>query len=544
VRKLYRPLWPVLLTLVAGVGVLFALAYLPSDEEGEALPDRSGSYIEGVAGAPSNVNPLVASSNEADRDLVSLVFSSLVRLGPAGAVQPDLALEVPRVTPDGLSYVFQLRPGLTWHDGEPLDAADVIFTVRTIQQPQFAGDPNLAELFRDVEIEAQNEETVVMTLAQPYAPFLAHLAGVGILPEHLLRGDTSGEIIESTFGQQPVGSGPFRLSSLSPQSAVLRPFGNYHEGTPFLDRLELRFYSDDSALLNALRNGEIEGALFRPGLDGEALSYLEGEAALTRRTLHGTPMTVVYLNAEVPVFESGRVRLALQHALDVEALIAGTLGGQALPLDSPIPRDLWAYVAMPEAYAYDPDLAASLLDEEGWVIGPQGREKDGQLLQFSLAASDDPQQVAVAQELARQWAALGIQVTVQVSGASQFVDGVLLPRRFESALVTVDPGPDPDTYPLWHSSQALGEGRNLSGFSNSQVDELLENGRLTTSPTQRADGYRLFQEIFASELPAVLLYTPTYQYVTPAGLQGLSPGLLFTTSSRFSDVFAWFVEGQ
>ena len=135
-----------------------------------------------------------------------------------------------------------------------------------------------------------------------------------------------------------------------------------------------------------------------------------------------------------------------------------------------------------------------------------------------------------------------MEVDLRVSGASVFVEGVLLPREFETALVTVDPGPDPDPYPLWHSSQVFGNGRNLSGFSNLEVDRLLENGRQTTSDGERAEAYRMFQEIFAVEVPAVLLHTLTYQYVVPAELQGLSPGLLVGLSSRFDDVFSWYIE--
>ena len=130
---------------------------------------------------------------------------------------------------------------------------------------------------------------------------------------------------------------------------------------------------------------------------------------------------------------------------------------------------------------------------------------------------------------------------MQVSGASQFVEGVLIPRAFEAALVSVDLGPDPDPYPLWHSSQAFGDGRNLASFSDAEADRLLENARLTSSAAQRAGDYRAFQEIYAGKAPAVLLYTPTYQYVVRSDLRGLAPGLLTSLSARFSDVHRWFV---
>src|SRR3990172_2253961 len=113
-RVLYRPRWPLLLALIAGVGGLVALTYLPAAPSGELRPTAGGGYVEGVSGSPSVVNPLFATFNQVDSDLSSLIFSGLMRLGPNGGVLPDLA-ETEKGTPDGLNYIFELRPGLVWH---------------------------------------------------------------------------------------------------------------------------------------------------------------------------------------------------------------------------------------------------------------------------------------------------------------------------------------------------------------------------------------------------------------------------------------------
>jgi peptide/nickel transport system substrate-binding protein len=542
VNRLYHPRWPLLLALVIGVGALVALAYVPSRDSSDALPERGGSYVEGVAGAPSIINPLYAGFNDVDQDLSALVFAGLVQLGPNGAVEPDMA-ELPTITPDGLTYVFEMKPGLVWHDGAALTTEDVLFTIDMMQHPNFEGDPVLADLFRGVQAVAADERTIIVSLPEPFSPFLARGATVGILPKHLLEGVTPSELPTIAFNKQPIGSGPFRLTGLTGAAAVLQPFDAYHAGRPFLERLELRFYRDDGELLSALRNDEVAGALFRPGgLDSEEVAFVDGDAASARRILHPTTYGIVYLNNGNELFQSPDVRSALQHALDVPTLIENVLSGQAIPMDSPIASDLWAYIGSPGAYAFEPDLALERLRDEGWDRVDGVLERDGEPFAFSLAASDDPVQQQVAQEIARQWTEFGAQVTVQVSGASQFVEGVLLPRQFEAALVSVDPGPDPDPYPFWHSSQTLNEGRNLAGYSDAEVDELLENGRLASSPAQRAEDYRTFQEIFAEDAPSVLLYLPTYQYVVDADLQGVSPGLLLTLASRFEDIHQWFVE--
>ena len=539
--SLYRPRWPLLLALVAGVGAIIAFAYLRADgSSSKAVPARGGTYIEGVAGAPGSVNPLFAAFNEVDRDLSALVFAGLMRLGPGGDVQPDLAQSM-KVTPDGLTYIFELRDGLLWHDGEPVTSDDVLFTVAAVQDLDFLGDPTLANLYRGVVLAATDERTVTMTLPEPFAPFPARAATVGILPEHLLRGAGAALLSDAPFNQRPVGSGPFKLAELSSAGALLEPFTAYHLGTPALDALELRFYRDDAALMNALLTDAIDGALFRPGLAADEISFIDGDGRWLRRLLHTTAYSLVYLNPGVPGFESSQLRRALQHGLDRDALTEDVLAGQALPVESPIVRDLWSSVASPDAYAYDPELTGELLDAEQWLLTDGRRERDGVPLRFSLAASDDPTQVAVARELARQWGELGIQVDVEVSGASRFVQGVLIPRAFQAALVSVDHGSDPDPYPLWHSSQAFGDGRNLASFSDADADRVLENARLTSSAAARASDYRAFQEIYAGDVPAVLLYTPAYQYVVRSDVRGLAPGLLTSLSARFAGVHRWFV---
>ena len=538
----YSPRWPLLLALVAGVGIVIALAYLPSKPSGAQLPAPGGRYVEGLAGSPAKINPLFANFNEVDADLSSLIFAGLVRLGPNGSVQPDMA-DLPTIAPDGRTYVFRLKKGLVWQDGQPITSRDVIFTVRMLQDPDFNGDPQLVQLFRGVIVEAFGDEVSVMTLPEPYAPFLARGAVVGILPEHLLADLDGGQLGDAPFNQAPVGSGPFRLEQLTPDSALLRRFDRYHRGAPYLDEIELRFYPDDAALLAALTSDEIAGALFRPGLDESAINAIDNDSQLVRRSLNGTTYSVVYLNKLVPVFRDDRVRRGLQHGLDRNALIDAVLEGQAVPLDSPIVAGLWSYTGSPDAYAYDVSLAGTLLDQAGWPLeGDVRQNADGAPLRFRIEASDDPVQVAVAQEIATQWGELGAQIEVVVSGASQFVQGVLLPRQFHSALVSIDLGPDPDPYPFWHSAQAFGQGSNLASFAEETVDELLENARQTTSAEERASAYRQFQLVFAQLGVAVLLYSPSYQYVVRSEVQGMSPGLLLTPGARFRDVQRWYTQ--
>jgi peptide/nickel transport system substrate-binding protein len=533
--------WPLLLVLGLGVAAVLGFWYVATRPSGQEMPAPGGVYVEGVAGGPSRVNPLFASFNAVDVDLASLVFSGLVRLAADGHVVPDLA-ERWEVSDDGTTYTFELRQGLLWHDGEAFDASDVAFTLRATQDPEFRGDPALAALFRDVDISTPDHLTVVLTLPQPFAPFLAY-ATVGILPKHLLGGLDAEALYDSEFNQRPVGTGPFRLLELSSNGAVLEGFPSYHLGQPYLERLELRFFRDEGELLTALRSRQIDGALFRPGLSADDVFFLDSQSYLSRYELHTTGYLVIYLNQEVEPFRDPRVRRALQHALDRDAVAQVALAGQGLPVDSPIPPDTWAYRGAPDAFRFDRAQAEALLDGAGWRRGSRGlREKDGEALRFTLVTNDEPPRVAAAQEVARQWAELGIEVTVAASGSTELLQEILVPQEFEAVLFGLETGADPDPYPLWHSTQMGEDGRNLAGFSHAEADRLMEEARLTTDVAQRVLLYQRFQEIFVEELPVLLLYSPAYSYVVDIRFQGLNPGVLVAPASRFRDVHLWFTE--
>ena len=136
------------------------------------------------------------------------------------------------------------------------------------------------------------------------------------------------------------------------------------------------------------------------------------------------------------------------------------------------------------------------------------REKDGDTLSFTLATSNDPQMVALADEISRQWRVIGVEADVRPVDSATFVTGTLLARRFQAALAVVSPGPDPDPYPFWHSSQAKPPGRNLAAYADPQADDALERARQTTDVQRRRDLYAQFELLFLSDVPAIPLFAP------------------------------------
>jgi len=539
---LTRSRWPMFAALVAGFVAVATLGYvLLTDPEGEAVPASGGTYVEGVTRMPDRINPLYAWANPTDRNIAALVFSGLVRLGPDGTPQPDLA-ERWEITASGAAYVFHLRRGVAWQDdpAQPVDADDVLFTFDAISDPGFRGDPELAALMDGVTVTARDAYTVEFRLEQPYAPFLAYLS-VGILPEHLLRNLDADDLFNDPFNANPIGSGPYRLASRSEQGIALASNPTYHFGPPHVSRIEFRLYADDGELAEALRTGAIDGALLSPSASRSDITFLRETELFALHELSETALIIAYFDTRSAVFSDPGVRRALALSTDVRGLIDGVTGGAGTPATTGIPPGSWAAGEL-ERPPFDPGQAARILETAGWPRGADGvRTKLGARLSFGLSAPDDGPSLELAEQLARQWRLAGAEVTVLPRDAGTYVDDVLLARDFEAAVAEIDYGYDPDPYPFWHSTQALPPGRNIASFSDAGMDDALERARQTTDAERRMELYGEFGALFLELTPSVPLYHPTWTYVQANALKGFAGSLLFTPASRFYNVHQWYL---
>ena len=197
--------WQVLLIGIGLLVVASVLAYASSTYTTEFRPAHGGTYVEAVQGYPQLFNPLLSFYNDAEADVVSLVFSGLTDLDMRGEVVPDLATGW-QVDERGITYTFKLNRNVMWHDGYPFSADDVIYTVKLLQDPEFPGPSDIGRLWRSVEVDRVDDYTVRFVLPEPYAPFLDYTT-IGILPAHLLEDVSAAELSQSDFSKRPVGTG-------------------------------------------------------------------------------------------------------------------------------------------------------------------------------------------------------------------------------------------------------------------------------------------------------------------------------------------------
>jgi peptide/nickel transport system substrate-binding protein len=530
--------WMFLLILGAGVAGFTAFWYAATGGSDGNEPAFGGEYVEGLTGAAARINPLFAGQNDADQSLTALIFSGLTRLDGEGRPFPDLA-ERWEISPDGRAYTFHLRQGVVWHDGDSFDADDVVFTYGLLKSNSLPSAPALARVLAEATVSRADALTVRIELAQPYAPLPAYL-GLGILPRHLLEAQ-GGALFDSPFNQRPVGTGPYRLDELTPERAVLSANSAYHFGQPYIQRLELRFFRDDGELMSAVREHEVDGAFFHAGVGAGDYAYLEGRRDLALSVLSSGEVTFVYFNLRNPLFQDRRVRQALVYAIERDALLAELLPDQTARADSPLAAGTWATTNSMSRYASDATLANLLLNEAGWRLSGGNRTNGGRPLSFTLATNNDPVRVAIAQALADDWRAIGVDVKVEAGGTTTLVRDLLEPRAYQAALFAYQAEADPDPYPAWHSSQATSSGRNISGLSDSRFDDLLKDARTEPNAERRAQLYRDFQELFAQEAPAIPLLSSTSLYVQPSSIRGAHAGYLDNPGARFWQVQNWYV---
>ncbi|MCC6147428.1 MAG: hypothetical protein IT308_07665 [Anaerolineaceae bacterium] len=511
-------------------------------------PVRGGVYVEGLVGNLQRLNPLLDFYNPVDRDVNRLIYSGLIRFDGRGVPQPDLA-ESWGFSKDGTIYNFELRPNIKWHDGEPLTSQDVAFTIDLMREENEIVPADLQAFWNEVEVFAPSDTTLQFKLPEPFAPFLDYLS-FGVLPQHLLGDRSFADMVDAPFNLQPVGSGPYQFDQLilegnEIKGVTLSVFEDYYAKKPFLEQIVFRYYPDAATAFSAYQDGIVQGiSQVTPDILPEVLAEPE-LAVYTGRRPQLTMVLFNLNNPQVPFFEEKEVRLALLKGLNRRFIVDRLLGGQAIPADGPIFPGTWAHYDELKPADYDPEKAVVLLKEAGYEMSSEEspvRKKENISLAFTLLHPDDEGHRLIAEAIQEEWEKLGIRVDLEPVPYEELINGRLVPRSYQAALVDLNlsRSPDPDPYPFWDQAQATG-GQNYSQWDDRNASEYLEQARVTADMGERARLYRNFQFVFNDEMPALPLYYPVYTYAVDRKIQGVSMGPLIDTSDRFETILNWFL---
>ena len=523
----------------------FTLLVKVNNTVSTTIPAEGGSLIEGVVGTPRFINPLLAIS-QTDRDLTALIYSGLVRAQPDGSLISDLAQDF-NVSDDGTTYTFHIRKNATFHDGKPITADDVLFTVKLAQNPEVKS-PRRAD-WEGVEASAPDSHTVVFKLPHPYAPFLNDTT-LGILPKHLWKDVSAQELPFNSLNTEPVGSGPFSMggtvadSAGTPTSYTLYRFQHFTLGAPYLDSITFKFYPNQDTEVRAISAGVVQSFA---GLTPVSVPQGSQGSVLLRAPLMRVFAVFFNQNHNATLADIS-VRKALDKAVDKQSLVQKVLAGYGEPLNGPIPQDAVAATSSADGLSPEARIAAArtILQNGGWKWDTKrGAWTKGKLsLSLTLATADTKELAATANEVATAWKNIGVPTTVQVYSLSELNTNVLRPRAYDAVLFGEVVGPSLDLFAFWHSSQRNDPGLNLSLYANAKADKLLATARGTIDVAARDKLYGQFASILTSDMPAVFLYAPEFVYVVPANVHGVSFGAITTPDDRFLSAYSWYTDTE
>jgi len=551
---------------LVGVPALTPAASTTGAPSASPVVAESRPYREGVLGRPVSVSPLSART-QADRDLVALVYSGLLRNGPSGTLVPDLA-ERWSVDETGVIWTFQLRDDALWHDGEPVTAEDVAFTIRVLQDPSYRGPA--AGSWNEVSVRTIGTRTVIFTLATPLGGFL-QAATQPIAPAHLLADVPVGDLPDHPFGRQPIGSGPFAVARLTDATAELAPAATLVPAAspsgeptpratdslatpppvdrpsrpiPYLPGIEFRFFDDPVALADAYRSGSLDAASGLSPAMGRELAATEGSRALR---YPGSTLTAVLLNLRPghPEFSNPVVRTALLAAIDRPKLIADAFAMAAGSATGPIPpaSALFDATADPPV-PFDVAAARAALKAAGWTSAADGWHLPGAKspLRLDLLSPDEtsnPAAFGAAKAVAHDWTALGLTVTHVPLPPGEFVTGRLATGDFSAAVGDVTIGLDADLYPLLASSQTVTGGSNVIGLQDPALDALLVAARGHGTEEARRAAYSSLQQQLAKGRYLLPLAFADESVVVRNTVEGPSVRQVADPADRFWDVLTW-----
>lgn len=484
-------------TFVSGVLLAATGAVVTGCSTGEGVDiDGTGTGSGGETGGASGDTLRVAIAGEPDQldpnktsayfsfQVLENVFDTLVQPDESLEMQPALA-ESWEVSDDQLTWTFTLRQGVTWHDGAPFSSADVVYTYNRIIDEELS---NAWKFGAVTGIEAPDEQTVVITVGAPAPNLLSSLGGFKGLAIVQEANVTSGDI-----ATKPIGTGPFSLASYtSGDKITLAANPEYWGGAPELGGIEYQFISEPSTALAALRSGEIDWTDVVPP---QQVSELEGDDSLELGVTPSSDYWYLALNESRDAWSDVRVRQAIAFAIDRDAILQAVSYGTAEANQLAIPQDSFWYTEY-TSYSLDLAKAQDLLAEAGFTGGTLDM----------LATSDYPETVTAAQIIASNLEPLGITVEIRQPDFSTWLDEQNS-GNFDMLMMGWLGNIDPDDF--YYSQHHSDGGSNAQGYSNADVDELLDAGRVETDKDARKQIYADAATIIANECSYIYLYNPS-----------------------------------
>lgn len=444
-----------------------------------------------IESSPANLDPRIGKDAQSER-IDELIFDSLVRKDEHFNITPGVAERWE--TPDAQTYIFHLHHGIRFHDGRPLTAKDVKWTLDTMRDGSLATVKGAAYKLVD-KIETPDDYTVTLHLTEPYAPLLWNLTGgaFGVVPYGS----------DKNFSRVPVGSGPFRFVSLSPDSEVVLVRNDDYWGEhAHVARLLFKIVPDATTRVLELRKGSADIAV--TSLSPDIINTLRRDSKLAIQEQPGSSLQYLAFNLRDPILRDVRVRQALAYAIDRQPVLHYLFHDQARLADSILPPEHWAYNGDVAHYSYDPEKANVMLDAASYARG-----KDGLRFHLTMKTSNvDETTRLLAVVLQQQLRRVGIALDIHSFEFATFFSDVMKGQfQFYTLRWVGYSNQDPDIFEdVFHSASFPPKRDNRGYYANPVVDRLIDEGRRATDQQKRKQIYAQVQRILANDLPYIDLW--------------------------------------
>jgi peptide/nickel transport system substrate-binding protein len=502
-----------LVLAASALSVMLASCALPSPPPARTAPEGATAQQPAAPAQPTrlvmrtltdpdNLDPHLSAASLTQQIMLN-VFEGLVKPAPDSSVVPAIA-ESYTVSEDGLTYRFKLRPNVRFHNGQPLTAADVAYSLNRLMGKGTPDGKPLTASLNDVErIETPDDSTCVITLKQVNASFVNLLSTLAIVPA----------ANDGKHDKEPIGTGPYRFVSYEPQQRiVLEKFADYWQDTrEMIDQVEFRIIKDDQTALLQLQSGAI---------DFTSVSAEQIETLGNAFTIVSHPANSVFImgmNHARPPFDKLEVRQAIYHAIDRDAIIKAVFDGYAVKLGSNMSPVMAKYYqdGLQDRYPYDPERAKTLLAQAGYA--------NGFTTTLSISSHADLYG-RTAQLVVDQLARVGIQATIETVEFGVWLERIYTNREFETTLIDFTGKMDPQAVLGRYTSDFR---RNFINYKNPEYDKLIEQALRATDERTQVERYKQAQKVLTEDVAAIFLLDYQFNWAMKPTIQGYTPYPIF-----------------
>lgn len=460
---------------------------------------------------PSRINPILA-TDSASSEIADWVFSGLFKYDKDGNIIPDLAQSYS--FENDTTLIIKLKKNITWHDGEKFTAQDVKFTYDTILSPKVF-TPTKTSFLKVQNVEVLDQYTLKIIYKEPYFKAL-HIWMTGILPKHILQNEK--DLMTSDFNKNPIGTGSYKLKTFKPsQDIILSANKNYHDEVPKIDTIRYKFIPDPNTTFAMLGQKKLDlGGLSPLQIDRQLPNNFRQNYSIYEKPSFS--YTYMGFNLKHDKFKDIKIRQAIDLAINKKEIIDILFFSHGQIAYGPF---------LPGSNAYNPNIKSSYNPKKAKeLLNSLGYDENNRFSFTVVTNANNSIRVNATQIIQYQLAKIGIDMKIKVMEWQAFLNTVVLPKKFEAVILGWGLSLQADARSIWHSKSYQKGGFNFVGYSNKEVDSLIELAETTTDEKEFG---KIYQEIFAhiaQDYPYIFLYVPNSITVVNKSIKNVSSSLI------------------